>query len=55
MLGSSWCKSLPALVTVGQVLIVVADLQASAKFPENTLASFEAAMRDGAEGIESGI
>lgn len=28
--------------------------QASATFPENTLASFEAAMRDGAEGIESG-
>lgn len=28
---------------------------ASAAFPENTLASFEAAMRDGAEGIESGI
>ncbi|CAE6465623.1 unnamed protein product [Rhizoctonia solani] len=26
---------------------------ASAAFPENTLASFEAAMRDGAEGIES--
>jgi hypothetical protein len=29
--------------------------QASSKFPENTLASFEAAIRDGAEGIESGI
>lgn len=29
--------------------------QASSRFPENTLASFEAAMRDGAEGIESGI
>ena len=29
--------------------------QASAAYPENTLASFEAAMRDGAEGIESGI
>ena len=29
--------------------------QASSNFPENTLASFEAAMRDGAEGIESGI
>ncbi|KAJ7167693.1 PLC-like phosphodiesterase [Mycena filopes] len=28
---------------------------ASARFPENTLASFEAAIRDGAEGIESGI
>ena len=28
--------------------------QASAAFPENTLASFEAAIRDGAEGIESG-
>ncbi|KAF9000216.1 hypothetical protein BDQ17DRAFT_1359825 [Cyathus striatus] len=28
---------------------------ASSRFPENTLASFEAAMRDGAEGIESGI
>ncbi|KAG6861958.1 hypothetical protein C0995_009142 [Termitomyces sp. Mi166 len=27
---------------------------ASARFPENTLASFEAAIRDGAEGIESG-
>ncbi|KAF4601277.1 hypothetical protein EYR38_005929 [Pleurotus pulmonarius] len=26
---------------------------ASSRFPENTLASFEAAMRDGAEGIES--
>lgn len=30
-------------------------LQASASFPENTLASFEKAIRDGAEGIESGI
>lgn len=29
--------------------------QASAAFPENTLASFEAAIKDGAEGIESGI
>ncbi|KAF9035043.1 PLC-like phosphodiesterase [Hymenopellis radicata] len=28
---------------------------ASAAFPENTLASFEAAMRDGAEGIESDL
>lgn len=28
--------------------------QASSRFPENTLASFEAAIRDGAEGIESG-
>ncbi|KAH8834241.1 PLC-like phosphodiesterase [Flagelloscypha sp. PMI_526] len=27
---------------------------ASARYPENTLASFEAAIRDGAEGIESG-
>ncbi|KDQ25387.1 hypothetical protein PLEOSDRAFT_1113425 [Pleurotus ostreatus PC15] len=26
---------------------------ASSRFPENTLASFKAAMRDGAEGIES--
>ena len=30
-------------------------IQASALFPENTLASFEAAIRDGSEGIESGI
>jgi len=29
-------------------------IQASAVYPENTVASFEAAMRDGAEGIESG-
>lgn len=29
-------------------------MQASAAYPENTLASFEAAIRDGAEGIESG-
>ena len=28
---------------------------ASAAFPENTLVSFEAAIRDGAEGIESGM
>ncbi|KAI0787128.1 PLC-like phosphodiesterase [Irpex lacteus] len=28
---------------------------ASAAFPENTLASFEAAMRDGADGIESDV
>ncbi|KAI9000730.1 hypothetical protein BD414DRAFT_11177 [Trametes punicea] len=28
---------------------------ASAAFPENTLASFERAIRDGAEGIESGV
>lgn len=34
---------------------VLTRVQASASFPENTLASFEAAMRDGAEGIESGI
>jgi phosphatidylglycerol phospholipase C len=31
------------------------NTQASAAYPENTLASFEAAIRDGAEGIESGI
>ena len=30
-------------------------MQASAAYPENTLASFEAAIRDGAEGLESGI
>lgn len=30
-------------------------IQASAAYPENTLASFQAAIRDGAEGIESGI
>jgi phosphatidylglycerol phospholipase C len=30
-------------------------IQASAAYPENTIASFEAAIRDGAEGIESGI
>jgi glycerophosphoryl diester phosphodiesterase len=29
--------------------------QASSAFPENTLAGFQAAIRDGAEGIESGI
>lgn len=29
-------------------------VQASAAYPENTLASFEAAFKDGAEGIESG-
>ncbi|PPQ70873.1 hypothetical protein CVT25_004741, partial [Psilocybe cyanescens] len=29
--------------------------QASSRFPENTLASFEAAMRDGSEGIESDV
>ncbi|KAG8898916.1 hypothetical protein FRB99_007065 [Tulasnella sp. 403] len=29
--------------------------QASAAFPENTLASFDAAIRDGAEGIESDV
>ncbi|KAJ6615655.1 PLC-like phosphodiesterase [Mycena sp. CBHHK59/15] len=29
--------------------------QASSRFPENTLASFEAAIRDGAEGIESDV
>ena len=29
--------------------------QASAALPENTLASFEAAIRDGAEGIETGM
>ena len=28
--------------------------QASAAFPENTMASFELAIRDGAEGVESG-
>jgi phosphatidylglycerol phospholipase C len=31
------------------------SIQASAAFPENTLGSFETAIRDGAEGIESGI
>lgn len=30
-------------------------LQASFALPENTLASFEAAIRDGAEGIETGM
>jgi len=38
-----------------QHYLLTAVLQASAAFPENTLASFEAAIRDGAEGIESGI
>ncbi|KAJ3998339.1 PLC-like phosphodiesterase [Lentinula boryana] len=33
----------------------MAGTQASAAFPENTLASFEAAIRDGAEGIESDV
>ena len=28
--------------------------QASARFPENTMASFEAAIRDGVDGLESG-
>jgi hypothetical protein len=37
----------PALLTL--------FIQASAAYPENTLASFEAAISDGAEGIESGI
>ncbi|KAG6867478.1 hypothetical protein C0993_002301 [Termitomyces sp. T159_Od127] len=33
----------------------VSAIIASARFPENTLASFEAAIRDGAEGIESDV
>lgn len=32
----------------------ITHTQASAAFPENTLASFERAIRDGAEAIESG-
>jgi len=40
----------------GQPLALLTQfIQASAAYPENTLASFEAAIRDGAEGIESGI
>jgi glycerophosphoryl diester phosphodiesterase len=34
--------------------LLTLSTQASAAYPENTLASFEAAIRDGAEGIESG-
>ncbi|KAI9600955.1 hypothetical protein H4Q26_000749 [Puccinia striiformis f. sp. tritici PST-130] len=36
------------------VLFPPKTTQASATFPENTLCSFEAAIKDGAEGIESG-
>lgn len=35
-------------------MVNVMRAKASAAFPENTLASFERAFRDGAEGIESG-
>jgi phosphatidylglycerol phospholipase C len=35
--------------------LLTLSIQASAAYPENTLGSFEAAIRDGAEGIESGI
>jgi glycerophosphoryl diester phosphodiesterase len=35
--------------------LLTMSTQASAAYPENTLSSFEAAIRDGAEGIESGI
>lgn len=52
MLGSSWCTYSGVEVTDIQSTLL---LQASAAYPENTLASFEAAIRDGAEGIESGI
>jgi hypothetical protein len=39
------------------MILIYVDIapKASARFPENTLASFEAAIRDGAEVIESGI
>lgn len=51
MLGSSRCKSGVQVPDIQLTLL----LQASVAYPENTLASFEAAIRDGAEGIESGI
>lgn len=57
LLGTSWgtytfvCPSPFALSKILTFTLV----QASAAFPENTLASFEAAIRDGSEGIESGI
>lgn len=65
MLGSSWGTSLSytartfasttrrtSCTAAGQ--LTASHTQASAAYPENTLASFEAAIRDGAEGIESG-
>ena len=52
VLGSSWCR-----LWFPQYLLALLTLstQASAAYPENTIASFQAAIRDGAEGIESGI
>lgn len=52
LLGSPWSEHSPS----NHILLFVhSSVKASARFPENTLASFEAAIRDGAEGIESGI
>lgn len=42
------------VMTLNWHYVLTSD-QASAAFPENTLASFEAAIRDGAECIESGM
>ncbi|KAG6919741.1 hypothetical protein DXG01_001575 [Tephrocybe rancida] len=52
LLGSPRGKS--AVVPSGRNMTLTAT-QASSRFPENTLASFEAAIRDGAEGIESDV
>ena len=54
MLGSPRCTLiLPHSIYL--LALLTLSIQASAAYPENSLASFEAAIRDGAEGIESGI
>jgi hypothetical protein len=53
VLGSPRCRLWPTPQYPPTLLTLF--VQASAAYPENTLASFQAAIRDGAEGIESGI
>ena len=54
MLGPPWSRSRAFSRRCANRTETCSRAQASAAYPENTLASFEAAIRDGAEGIESG-
>lgn len=56
MLGSPWCEYIKTDRRIYSFFFLTLKvlLQASAAFPENTIASFERAIRDGSEGLESG-
>lgn len=55
LLGSSWGTSARHHHQILLMNWFVFCIKASGRFPENTIASFEAAIRDGSDGIESGM